>query len=262
MPHRSLPPLLLFALLIAPCCLFAAGSTARNHKAVAQQPTPVAPPPAPPQPLQPLSLQQMPASPPKVTYQNGQLSITAENSTLGDILHAVQAQTGASIEMPGNPPERVVIHLGPGPARDVLADLLNGSHFNYVVVGSTADPNKIQRVVLTAKTAGETSPSAPAAANSSAFNPPRVGFSPTTADTMSDDDSDDAPDSATPTPEQPAPSADQETPNQPPNGGPGVKTPEQLLQELQRQQQQMQQQQQQGQQPGQPAAPPPPGRPQ
>jgi hypothetical protein len=96
----------------------------------------------------PLSLAQMPASPPRVAFSDGQLTITAENSTLGDILRGVRSQTGASVDVPGNATERVVGQFGPGPARDVLAALLNGSHFNYVLLGSPTDPGALDRVIL------------------------------------------------------------------------------------------------------------------
>ena len=87
---------------------------------------------------------------PQVSYQNGQLTIVAANSTLGDILRAVKKQTGADIEIPAAT-DRVVTHLGPGPARDVMAELLNGSRFNYVLLGSPEDASLLTRVVLVAK---------------------------------------------------------------------------------------------------------------
>ncbi len=113
-----------------------------------EQPAPT-PQPAPPPP--PPTLEQMPASAPRVSFRNGQLTIAAENSTLADILRAVRAQTGAAVEIPSNATERVVSHLGPGPARDVLASLLNGSHFNYVMLGSPTNPAVVERIVLISK---------------------------------------------------------------------------------------------------------------
>jgi hypothetical protein len=100
----------------------------------------------------PLTPEQRPAAAPIVIYLNGKLSVTAKNSTLGDILRAIATKTGAAIEIPDNANERVVSQLGPAPARDVMAALLNGSHFNYVMVGTENDPNSVARVVLTAKT--------------------------------------------------------------------------------------------------------------
>jgi hypothetical protein len=98
-------------------------------------------------------MDQIPATPAKVNLQNGLLSISAENSTLGEILRDVRKLTGASIDIPpgSGANERVVAHLGPGAPRDVLAVLLNGSSFNYVMIGSSADPNAVSSVILTSK---------------------------------------------------------------------------------------------------------------
>jgi hypothetical protein len=45
--------------------------------------------------------------------------------------------------------ERIVEHVGPAPASDVLTRLLKGSHFNFVLIGSPQHPNDLQQVVLT-----------------------------------------------------------------------------------------------------------------
>lgn len=100
----------------------------------------------------PLTPEQRPAAAPLVTYIDGKLSVTAKNSTLGDILRAISAKTGASIDIPEGANERVVSQLGPAPARDVMTALLNGSHFNYVMVGTETNPNAVAHVILTAKT--------------------------------------------------------------------------------------------------------------
>lgn len=89
--------------------------------------------------------------PPQVSYQNGQLTIVAPNSTLGDILQAVRKQIGAEIEIP-EATDRVVTHLGPGTPGEVLAKLLNGSRFNYVLLSSSEDSSRLTRVVLVART--------------------------------------------------------------------------------------------------------------
>ncbi len=120
-----------------------------------------------PQPMQaaPLSkglLEQQPSSPPTVAYIGGQLTIEAKNSTLGDVLRAVEMQTKASFELPRDTTERVVGHFGPGRAELVLASLLNGSGYNYVMIGSEKSPNLLARVILTrsesASNASEISP--------------------------------------------------------------------------------------------------------
>jgi hypothetical protein len=198
---------------------------------------------------------------PQVTYHDSQLTIVAPNSTLGDILRAVRKQTGAEIEIPPAT-ERVVTHLGPGPAREVIAQLLNGSRFNYVLLGSPADDSVLTRVVLVAK-----SPQDNANPNNSAIaEQPQAGIGPHTgnpgarlpepdANAAADDNTDDAADQAAAEAEQ------QQQPSSPDQ--PAVKTPQQMLQEMQQRQLQLQQQQQQQQQaqppaPGAAVPPPPP----
>jgi hypothetical protein len=208
------------------------------------------PPPAAPEPVAPPTPEQRPATPPQVAYNGGLLTITADNSTLGDILRAVHRQTGASVDVPGNATERVVGSFGPGPARDVVASLLNGSHFNYVLVGSETNPTGLDRVVLISKPFGDQAPV------QQARMPTRMQPAPQTVDAgdaANDDDAaqDMVPDAseATDEPANQAQGEDAAQPQQP--GQSAIKTPEQLLQELQQRQQQMQQQ----------GAPVPPGYP-
>jgi hypothetical protein len=220
----------------------------RKHLVKQEQPTPAPTPQPAADPPLPLTLAQMPASPPQVSFHNGQLTIVAPNSTLGDILRAVRAQTGASVEVPGNAPERVVVKLGPGPARDVLASLLNGSHFNYVLLGSVTDPAQVEKIILTSKAGSAPVDGSDAAKQ--AGNPPGQGILQQAAEVPEEMQGEDPAEEATDADNQAdqANQADEPQANQP-NGQPAIKTPEQLLQELQRQQQIQQQQQQQ---PGQP----------
>jgi hypothetical protein len=203
----------------------------------------VVPPPPPPRP------EQMPAVAPQVTYQNGKLTIIARNSTLGDILRAVHSKTGANVELAGSAPERVVGQFGPGPSRDVVASLLNGSHFNYVMLGSEANPDQLERLILTPKAGGGESgtpaPSQPVEAQ--AVPVPSQPDAPD-PDASTDDFADSADADAVD-----QPNADDQQQGQQ-IGQPNAKTPEQLLLELQRQQQ-LQQQQQQQQQGGAPVPP-------
>ena len=122
------------------------------RRAAAIGPAPVAvTPTAPPAPA---TLAQSPSVPPQVSYQGGMLTIVAQNSSLGDILREVHKTTGAVIDVPATASERVVGQIGPGPAREVLATLLNGTSFNYVLVGSMSDPTTLASVILTTRTAG------------------------------------------------------------------------------------------------------------
>jgi hypothetical protein len=196
-------------------------------------------------PVPQIPLDAIPAVAPQVSYQNGMLTIVAPNSTLGDILRGVRKNTAADIDIPSNASERVATRLGPGPAREVVAELLNGSHFNYILLGSPDNASLLVRVVLVAKT-----PEAPAPAIQAANGaPPQpvANAAPDAAETeVAEEPAEEPP------PDQGAADAE----NQPPSPDqPGVKTPQQMLQEMQQRQLQMQQQQQQGQ----PPVYPPPG---
>ena len=138
----------LLSVLGAALCV-ATVASAQTVQLQAQHPTPLSAPVV----SSPANLEQLPPSAPTVTYENGLLTISAYNSTLSDILRGISNQTGADVEIPPQAEERVVTHLGPGPARDVLRSLLAGSQFNYVIVGSAADPNALVRVLLTPRPA-------------------------------------------------------------------------------------------------------------
>src|SRR6202021_2572376 len=102
-------------------------SASKSHRKAAKKPPPPPLPPGPRGPGPQISLDSMQAVAPHVTYQDGQLTIVAPNSTLADILRAVRKLTGAEMDIPPNANERVVTNLGPGPAPGVVAELLTGS---------------------------------------------------------------------------------------------------------------------------------------
>jgi hypothetical protein len=202
--------------------------TPKTHPVHKVKKQPALPPPLPSGPQGPVPqvpLDAIPAVAPQVSYQGGLLTIVAPNSTLGDILRSVRKYTAADIEIPATANERVVTRLGPGPAREVMAELLNGSHFNYILLGSTDDANALVRVVLVAKTGSDT-PNSEATAKNAAPQTANAADADTVEDTAED-----TPDQGPVEPEQPAATPDQ----------PGVKTPQQLLQEMQQRQLQMQQ---------------------
>jgi hypothetical protein len=53
--------------------------------------------------------------------------------------------------------ERVFVHLGPGPVRDVLSSLLYGTGFDYIVETAEDNPDVLRSVVLTAEGRGDDS---------------------------------------------------------------------------------------------------------
>jgi AMIN domain-containing protein len=102
--------------------------------------TPVAPP------IQLLK----PATKVEVEFRNGKLTISANKATLAEVLYEVQRKTGADIPIPSDAQrEQVVGSFGPAPAREVMASLLNGSRFNFILVASDNDPTQLRSVVLT-----------------------------------------------------------------------------------------------------------------
>jgi hypothetical protein len=216
----------------------AKASAATQTQAAQPQVAPaVQPAPPPPTP------EQGPSSPPQVSFQGGQLTIEARNSTMSDVLNAVKQKTGAAVEMPPVSSERVVGRFGPGAPRDVLAQLLNGSHYDYVLLGSPADPGALKKIVLMARAAGpeQTPPQQPATQafqqNQNLQAVPEVD----TDQNVTDDSTSEVP----PEIQQEEPQPPEQGPDQgqPVQNGPVVKTPEQLLRELQQQQQQQQNQQ-------------------
>jgi hypothetical protein len=87
-----------------------------------------------------------------VSFASGMLRIRAENATLSEVLFEVQRQTRAEIAIPaGAEREQVMADLGPAPARDVLAALLNGSAYNFIFIGNELD---LQQVILTLRQPG------------------------------------------------------------------------------------------------------------
>jgi len=122
-----------------------------------------------------------PPDAPVVTYRDGQLTINAENSTLAAVLGLVAEKTGAVIEVPpGSGLERIVEHTGPGRAEDVLASLLNGSPFDFVIVGSSQPRHDLTQVLLSLRGPNAAAPTIASAApvqpnpvnNPSLYTPP------------------------------------------------------------------------------------------
>jgi len=145
--------------------------------------------------------------------------------------------------------ERVVARLGPGKPKDILASLLNGSKFNYVILGESNNSGSVQKIILLSKntSAGDSVPATTAQNNfrapaqSQALEPPEDEYPPPEQETENQNQLQ---------PGQPGmPGSEGLTPdviNTTPGQGPaGQRTPEQMLQELQRMQQQQQQLQQQ-----------------
>jgi AMIN domain len=154
------------------------------------------------------------APPPKpaleVSFRRGLLTISSNKANLSEVLFAIHQQTGAEIAIPaGAEQEQVVGDIGPAPAPEVLARLLNGSKFNFLIISSSSDPRGLDRVILSSRPEG---PMPPAPAQRAQ---PRVEEEEAEADEHR----------AAP-PARPAPPADNSTPSSDkPSAAPDTKIP-------------------------------------
>ena len=227
-------PLLVSVLLLAASQGYAQTAPPRPHggpdrdqpePAASAQPAPAKPVPAQsapapePQSASPVSqvapsMLQQPAGEAQVLFSGDTLSIHADNSSLSAILQQVAGKSGMQIEgLSGD--ERVFGTFGPGAPRDVLADLLNGTEYNVVLLGDLSDGAPRQLILTPATHGGAVPPPSPQATMNEASNEPEAVEAPT--------------------PDVPPPGT---TP--PPT--PGVKTPQQLFEQLQRMRSAQQQQ--------------------
>jgi hypothetical protein len=95
----------------------------------------------------------------EVTYRNRLLGIRANKATLSEVLFAVQQRTGAQVSIAaGAEQEKVVADIEPGPAPEVLARLLNGSRFNFLILSAVNDPGQVDRVILSVRPEGFVAP--------------------------------------------------------------------------------------------------------
>ncbi|MDR3754760.1 MAG: hypothetical protein P4K93_06090 [Terracidiphilus sp.] len=94
-----------------------------------------------------------------VVWDSHGLFIQASNSSLDQILRDISLKTGAKVEGMGAD-ERVFGTYGPGPVRDVLGELLEGSGYNILLVGDLGQGTP-RRIVLSGRPTGAAQPSAP-----------------------------------------------------------------------------------------------------
>jgi hypothetical protein len=196
-------------------------ASSHANLAAAQPPPQPAPPApvAPPPPDWPANDRPSDAT---VTWDAHGLSIVAANSSLSQILKQVCTQTGATMEGL-NRDQRIFGVYGPGPAREVIAQLLDGSDYNVLMIGDLGQGTPRQ-IVLSGRTGGAAQPAI-------------------TNQQNTDTDNDAEPEEQAqqpeppPPPQQPAPTQTGTAPAVP------VRSQQQIIQELQERQQQAQQQQ-------------------
>jgi hypothetical protein len=95
-----------------------------------------------------------PAPPaPIAQLKNGELFIQANGQDLASVIDAIRSATGISVEMPAeSQPEPVFLSMGPASTKDALIALIEGSKYNYIIVGSEKDPQLVKRLILSERT--------------------------------------------------------------------------------------------------------------
>jgi hypothetical protein len=85
-----------------------------------------------------------------VTFDGKLLSVQAHGASLRSILAVIGNRTGTEIDFggAGSDASGVYVEMGPATVRDLLRDLLNGSHLNYVMLRSKLDPGFVERLVI------------------------------------------------------------------------------------------------------------------
>ena len=160
------------------------------------------------------SMPEPPPAPKKVeiSFQDGRLRLVSNKASLAEVLNEIRAQLNADIVVPAGAEQEVVaVALGPSTPRDVISRLLDGSRYNFIIVGTDADANQVERVVLSPKTnlaESAIAPPPPAAEmqgpDRSAGPPPPLPPPPPTEDVQPQGDSNPPPDT-TPQPGDPQP---------------------------------------------------------
>ena len=176
-----------------------------------------------------------------IQWDGAVLAIRASGEDLPTILTEVSRVTGLKVTG-GVPDERVFGNYGPGSVQQVVADLLDGLYVNLVLLDGTATAPK--ELILTPRTGGPTPPSP---ARAVVYEPPIVRADRPFRSTP-------APGLSEPPSQQPAGSpivgsqgADPNAAAAPggssaqPQSPNGVRTPEQIFEELRKRQQQAQQ---------------------
>lgn len=258
-----------YALPLLATFLFCGWASAQSYRTAYQHsgppnPTPVirtqstavpakAAKPSPAVPAIAASLLSVPPEPARVSLASGKLRVEANNSSLSQILRQIAKAGGMKIDglqTGGSADPRVFGSYGPGAPRDVLSDLLNGAHYNVLMMGNTPAGTPREMALSVRGSAGVANPAphpsatAPDSQDADETQPPAE-----TNDTGDTDDVQSNGSAAEPENNLVPPAGVHENePVTPPEAPPGaqqkVKTPQEILQELQNMRLQQEQQQQ------------------
>jgi hypothetical protein len=168
-------------------------------------------------------------TPAQITWDAHGLAVEASNSSLDQILHEIGTYTGARITGLSKD-ERVFGTYGPGPARQIISQLLEGTGYNVLIIGDQG--GGVPRAIELSLSQGS--------ANSPQAGPATRPPADETPDDSEDNNEDQQPLGAPPPYYQP-PVPPEGQPPQPqpirnPFGGEPPRTPQQILRQMQQQQ--------------------------
>lgn len=90
-----------------------------------------------------------PPQPPIAQNTGGQLMIHASGQDFASVLRAVGTASGIDVEMPAeNAADPVFMNMGPVSAKEAIIALMDGTKYNYVIMGSRSDPGMVTRLIL------------------------------------------------------------------------------------------------------------------
>lgn len=167
----------------------------------------------------------------RVEYRDGKLSIWADKATLASVLYEVQNRTGAEVTFPpAASQEKIVADIPAAPPREAIASLLDGSQFDFILMGSERDPQSLGSIVLTPRgvesginSGPDNGPTPPGQAFYPAVQQqpsPDGGVSPSSAEPEQQDNSSEPPPDVQTTPEPQTPQPDMVPQQQPSPGSP------------------------------------------
>lgn len=194
------------------------GSTAQAPTPPPSAPAAVAQRPALP------SLLDKPPQPATVTLSSGELAVKADNSSLSQILGQLASSSGMTVNGL-NKDQRVFGSYGPGSPQQVLSALLDGAGYNVMMLGVSRD-GAPRQLILTARSNAPAAPVQQQASQDDDQSPP------------DEDDNQNSDNPPVNFPERINPVIPHQSPDDQQSGG--VKTPQQILQELQQLRQQQQ----------------------
>lgn len=93
-----------------------------------------------------------PQQPPVAQNAGGQLVIHANGQDFASVLRAIGTASGIDIEMPAeNAADPVFMNMGPVSTKEAIVALMDGTKYNYVIMGSRSDPGVVTRLILSGR---------------------------------------------------------------------------------------------------------------